>query len=549
MTSSNRPAARAATSPLPPDSVFIACSCVVVATAAYLGLAWLRHPVLGMPFGLWLVIAEYGLLRLWRRRLGASVVSVDASGVFQNSSAAQPSAFNPAGKSDAPVSPGMTDQLSLDFQAPHPGNDGQLAAITMARRHQSATIPAPATPNLNGLEEALVTAASGVTRMCRPLVGPHRAASIGARLSAWHDSHRWPTRPIVIGVDLPDRFAGQLVRAGIDASVRWHRLGAGSDPERLAASGRFDAVVWRDADGHARAAMPERPGLDAAWYDWAQTPPFSYATVFPPRIDSARITLPHLEGASAEALALAGVLIETAAILSRTPARLTLADRLGGRRPFDAGRGLAGLETCQHQTGVQTGPTMQPRLNRAVAARLAWSVALMERCGDGGGDVERIAARVASAYLAASEWTIDPEERRRGIAAAARVLSGEPEASLRAVAACFACGDDEAGLRAVATADRAIRAAGIDPAIDPLKFLHSEMDLGIAGPMTFGRVAAGVALLCSTTPAEQLEYVKEDLREDLQFSPLFIGRDADLLTLLEIVRVVERERRGMAKAA
>ena len=128
------------------------------------------------------------------------------------------------------------------------------------------------------------------------------------------------------------------------------------------------------------------------------------------------------------------------------------------------------------------------------------------------------------------------------IDAAAGVLPGEPEPALRAVAVEFADLDDAAAMEAVVRAESVMRDHAHLTVADTGAFLQSEIDCGVSGPLTVGRVAAGICMMCALTEPARLQFLREDLAEDLRFAPWLIGRDADARVLIEVVRTIEQAR-------
>ncbi len=98
-------------------------------------------------------------------------------------------------------------------------------------------------------------------------------------------------------------------------------------------------------------------------------------------------------------------------------------------------------------------------------------------------------------------------------------------------------------------AERVIRERGEGPILDPLAFIEAEIELGLPGPVTFGRVAVGLCLVCATTEDAKPDYVCDDVVEEMRYSGWLIGRDADRRVLIELLRALQQSRRGPAKEA
>jgi len=154
----------------------------------------------------------------------------------------------------------------------------------------------------------------------------------------------------------------------------------------------------------------------------------------------------------------------------------------------------------------------------------------------------RAAARVASGWLAATDAPVDIETRRRLVDACVRVLPEEPEVLLRAAAMRFAAWEDRSALEALGRADRAIRSSEHRETIDQLPFLQSELEMGLPGPFTLGRVAAGICLVCATSPDERFWHIRGDVLDDMRYSAWLVGRDQDRAALVEVFRALERTR-------
>ena len=74
--------------------------------------------------------------------------------------------------------------------------------------------------------------------------------------------------------------------------------------------------------------------------------------------------------------------------------------------------------------------------------------------------------------------------------------------------------------------------------------LSCELEHGPYSPMTLGRVAAGICLLCASSPTERLAYLRDDLLEDMRYSGWLVGRDTERAVLIDVFRAIERARRG-----
>ncbi|MCW5776297.1 MAG: hypothetical protein KIS87_07665 [Phycisphaeraceae bacterium] len=330
-----------------------------------------------------------------------------------------------------------------------------------------------------------------------------RTAHAESLLCSLHDRIRWPVRPLRIGLDLSDADATAITRDPPPFGVRWFRVSDTPDLMAACRRHRLDAVVSRHGTGPVRIVTNERAGRDAARLDWAAPETASLAAVFPHRIDTQGVTIDApapLAGADADAVR---DLSLAAGALARHPARLGLPDRLFGRRP------ITDHSAFMHRLADRLDePTHAERtIARAVSA---WAVAhnppLVERC-----------------------------------AAHART---DPAVQLRLAAVRFAGGDDRRALSALMHADRLLRSGDPPARLDHAAFVESELRCGEDAPLTLGRVAVGVCLLCAATPVDRLRFIRDDLDEEMRFAPWLIGRDQDRRLLLEVLRELERCRRA-----
>ena len=364
------------------------------------------------------------------------------------------------------------------------------------------------------------------------VAGLTRGASMGSdKAQRWLDAARWPSRPIRVGLVQPGRWAEWLVDAPGACGVEWFTVPEGEHPEFACREHALDAVVTRTS-GRLEVVTLERPGHDAGWYDWSVTRPYSYVQVFPMRIDCARMTLETPE--TDEDACLARAAIEAAAVLARSPARLTLADRLAGRSPATGVRPEVERFGPYRQCRDGVERVMQ-RLTELLLSRAASPRPLM---------MERACARAVGAWLTTWGGEISDTHRRQRLEAIARINADEPDTMLRLAAARFACFDDAAGLDALVRADRMLRHAELMPGIDQFTFIQGELQVGQPTPLTIGRVAAGLCLLSATMPVERLPFCREDLGEEMEFSRLLVGRDQDRALLLSVFREIERGRRA-----
>lgn len=297
-------------------------SCTVVATGAYLGLDWLRTPVLGLPAGLWLI----GLVQLqaWlTRRPGAPAQS-----------------NQPGSKAAAAVARLL-------------GQCGAAAWECVRVLTRSLRVP----------QEWFTTFEDSIT------------VRSGAVLPS--------SNKLRIGVDAGPEVRQAIISQPSDTPAQWLTMSPGADDQATLRRFRLDALV-RVGVGTGpqpvRVTTLEHPEREAAWYDWSAPRPLTYASVFPVRIDPAQVTLDHADFANPRQAALIAAIVRSAATLGRTPARLRLSDRLVGRSPSSGGE--AGVRTPTSaldramlelvSTFVENSQTQTPASLAAARAVSAW---------------------------------------------------------------------------------------------------------------------------------------------------------------------------------
>jgi hypothetical protein len=501
-TISNRPG---------PTHVMALVTFVLVAVA--LGADWLTHPLLGLPVGLWVIALGFVLMRAVAARTHEAKVRRTTI-EFDNkplASTAQPvqtaQAASPVGAMPSDVAPS--------------GRADRHAHRTRRSKTTAYTTLAPA-----------IDSVAAVARRFGPTIlrDPDRFSDVRETIIDKLDRSRWPAAPVRIGLDLPWAFAQAILSAPGVANVRFEPVDASFDDETMLRRAGFDAIIRQTNAGPTRIVTPEHDGLEAGWFDWARPTPLSYASVFPSRIDPNLITFAGLSSVDDRQARTIRLLAEAAALLSRTPARLGLTDRIRGRRPIDF------------------------RLNRwdgeSIAPHAAALHAVLEQLGEIVVHAEKgdrspalaAAARATSAWFVTADWFACEETRRRVIESAVRVLPDEPEPALRAVAVEFADLDDDAAMETVVRAEAVMREHAHLTVADTGAFVQSEIDCGVAGPLTVGRVAAGICMMCALTEPAKLQFYRQDLTEDLRFAPWLLGRDADARVLIEVVRTIERAR-------
>lgn len=377
------------------------------------------------------------------------------------------------------------------------------------------------------------------------------------------------TRPMRIAVFSPGRWAESIINSpGVLASEWLAITGAASIAEALspARTMAIDLIITRATDGTITLETPLPPPSNAvgpddhapAWEDWSTPLPLSYATVFPVRLDCARVTIAG--DAIADAPELVRAMVEAAALLSRSPARLTRDQVHRGRAPV-----LAPAASAPTQR-----PAFSPVHDRdsisfaaQVEALVATRDALFERCllarESVWTGVAQVAARIAGAWAALDTGTISHDEarlRRSVLEWSAAALPDDPATLLRLGAARIATVDDSAALLALDRASARILdalkdpsapvSAPIAPSDHTAAFVHAELERATGlDDARLGRVAAGLCMLASTCKPEHAPFVLDDLREDMIKSTLLVGLDQDRRVLEDTFERVRFARFGV----
>ncbi|MBL8964136.1 MAG: hypothetical protein JNK70_08705 [Phycisphaerae bacterium] len=456
-------------------------SCAVVALAHHLGAHWLAQPALGLPAGVWVVVLSAALgVRSQRKTTAAR-------------SAGEP----------RPAMPGR----------PQSG----LARWSLIRRRVVTS----------AVEFAFRSAWAADSILSRtPVGGLGFDETSRMRISARLRGLRRRASPVRIGLAMRRRRA-ELVLGHVHERSTWVVMEAVTDGPRAAGEGA-DAVVLEECPGVVRIQTIERPGSDAAWFDWGRRRPMSYESVFPLRLDPFQVRLDLSSDGDIERSAdITAALALAAAVHSRHEERLDVADHLLGRRIAPGCLAAAGGEDPVRWSMSNLASLMEwrSRSGRATAA-------------------DRAAARVVSAWLASWDETVSEDRRRSWCEACARVLPDEPEVMLRLGAVRLSCMDDEMGIAALRDADAMLHGDVGLLASDPGAFLRSELEHGPENPMTVGRVASGLCLAFAGVPTDRLAFVQEDLLDDMRFASWLVGRDQDRALLVRVLRELREAREG-----
>ncbi|QOJ00499.1 MAG: hypothetical protein HRU70_08355 [Phycisphaeraceae bacterium] len=493
----------------------VIAACAVVITAHLLGIAWLSETVWGVPAGLWIVPAWVAL---------AWLISPKDRAELPGNLQSQPTPLPIHVPSPAPALAAIPRH--------HKGKKGTRA------RAATDEPPAPALaitrPGAHGPILRSSWNTSGLKERACALASRAAGTLCGDRAGEWLDDHGPGVRPLVVGLRI-SRDVGSAVRgAGDTADVRWVTVNEGGEAGEVCRRLGLDALVTDGENQGLCVVTPERAGREAAWFDWGGPRPLSYFSVFPMRVDAARATLAGQSAALYDRPGSAGevlrALITAAGLLSRHPRRLSAADRLMGR-----------VSSLRAVDGVEPAWEGMTRLAEAVSA---W--------GESAGSASRVGARVSTAWLASAAVPAGVD-RVALMESSSIPAADEPEVLLRLGAVRIAMGDEGLGIDAILRADRLLRDRGVVVGVDPVTLIQAEMEHGTFGELTVGRVAAGICLACSKTPADRIGYVKEDLLEDMRFASWLVGRDPERTTLIEVFRRLERARRsevfGLPKAA
>jgi hypothetical protein len=364
-----------------------------------------------------------------------------------------------------------------------------------------------------------------------------RAATItnGNAAEAWAcellDRSHWPTRPLRVGVS-DATLRQSLERTAGCCAVEWVATPATRTAQELFRRYTLDAFLRMDARGGVILSTPEAPRHAAAWHDWSTERPVTFATLFPGRVDCAELTLPS-DASRPGATWFLRSLIEAAATLSRHPSRLTSEDRLRGRTPR--------IDTLR---AVDLPPTNDPvrDAQRLVIHALYESMREAMQMSCRPGCIQ--AARLVSAFVAGSDDEL-PEALRLDMAeACASLAPNEAEVQLRLAAVRLASYVDAPALDAILTGERLLRDNQLNGGTTQLPFLQAELELGRGTPVSLGRVAAGVAMVCASLETSRIPYFRDDLLDDARFSGWLIPKDQDRGVLIEVFRAILLEREG-----
>lgn len=360
------------------------------------------------------------------------------------------------------------------------------------------------------------------------------AGSVSARADdAWSsdllDRREWPTRPLRIGVCEPsllqnlERTTGQCV-------VEWVVAPSHLTPHESSKRHTLDAHLRMDARGGLLLTIPESRQRQAAWHDWSMQRPVTFANLFPGRVDCSELTLSS-DLARPGATWFLRSLVEAAAGLSRHPSRLSTLDRLDGRTPrIDTLKAVDLPPTGDHTRDAQR--LMIRGLWESL--REASDLPCRHACVP--------AARLITAFVAGVDDDLPEANRSEMAETSAALTPQEPEVLLRLAATRFANYADSLAIDALLNAERLLRGNDMNAGSSQLPFLQAELEAGRGTPLSLGRVAAGVAMVCASLDTSKLAYFRDDVLDDARYSDWLIPKDQDRRVLVEVFRAIMAER-------
>ena len=471
------------------DAVLLVGTCVVVVTASMLGFDALRQTVLGIPAGIWVVGIVFAGHKVYRT-CGSLSIPPSLATTPHDCIALR---FAPASRSTDTTATIADDQTNDDAPTTY---RFATAARTLGERVRTF----------------------GRTSRDRTSLEPR---SVSPRVP-----DRSPTGPIRVALDLPEEQSHAIRRAPGLEDVQWFT--ACGDPNIVA-----DAVVERVQDGRLVIVTPQDDDHPAAWPDWSMARALSFATAFPVRIDPGTVTIDLGSNLSVEEAELVRAAVDAAAVLSRTPARLA---------KDHPGRGRRARPRSADENAV-----VDARLSR-VMLRLCHVLSRDARGGRAGRAHVPI-ARACAAWLCTSDLHVDVDLRREGVEAACEVLGHDAESLLRAAAVRIADGDDDAAIDSFRAALRALPHDAMPSPDDTMTYVQAEIDFGSRqSDLSLGRIASGLCMIAGASDAARVDFLRDDIAEDLRYSPWLLGRDADQRLVLDVLAMLAGERQPTARS-
>ncbi len=489
-----------------PFWAIVLSACAVVLTGHMLGASWLAQTVFGLPAGLWMIgLVAFGAHRPTRQR------AADALGGLWNL-----------------IEPGTGAVLYEQAAPANPADDALIWGWW------------PRGPVAKAMADGMTRLAGFVVNVALlPLSKTEYGVLAEMRKACeqflWHCA--WPTRPLRVGLCMPEDEAQALIDAPGTCAIEFYRLTNWDDPQGACRRHLFDAVVYHDGEGPMRIVTLERPDHLASCIEWAQPPSeLSYGALFPGMIDPAAVVLEESTRQQVrEGAGLLRAILESAATLARSSHRITLADRMMGRQPTDrierTGRHLSLWRSSRAPACVVMGA-----LARAASAyRTIWPSAAA------------IAGEAGSAYFVAAP-DIEPIDRRISLLESVQGVGTTAAAALRLGAACIGALEDDEGIQWLVKADTLLRTGATRLAkLDHAAFLESELVHGSDDPMSVGRAAAGICMVCANTNPDTLGFLRDDMLEEMAYAGWLVGRDQDRSLLIRVFLEIEAAHRKAEK--
>jgi len=508
-------------------------SCAVVLTGWVLGAGWLGVGALGVPLGLWIVLAVVGVRSLLaHQRAQAEAARQYAFPLSEHTTAIEPrpapAATGSPGTTGVAETPETGDAQPAPAELTLAGAGGPSATLPGGGQEPDATFGPAAQHGAGGPNAPAIH-----VPMARRVLASLAEAGVGLAGWALEGSPSWLAglrdrpgvsgaafaRPLRVGTVLEPRDAHALRAAEGVLPVEWARLDR-HPGERDAVWRRLalDAVVEAGPGGHGlRVRTPEDEVRAAGWYDWAEPLPLSYASLFPQRVDCGRLTIEAFNWDDSNAIALLRVLAETAGLLGRYPTRVGVGDRLRGRE------------------AVALLPGTPLVADAALDACVRGLVACLERRSPPPGPIDHAAERVLATVLAWPTCPMEHGERARSVRAMFRLGVGEGETALRAGAAAFAAGNLVLGYGMLLEGYERLAVVRPEPLVDPMDFLLSDVAFNTGGPETTGRLAAGIAYTASLAGPGRAAYVLDDVRDEVMAAPWLEVRPDDRELILGVI--------------
>ena len=460
-------------------------------TAAFtMGATWLGSMVLGLPVGAWLLAGSvFGAYAL-SRNVGASAPAW-SDGQQDDEQFDQP------------------DQPPVRYS--EPADEVRLRSVNKAQ---------PQFDTGAFSRESIHLAASQLAQ-----ASTRHVAQARKNLDRFAERLRSARAGISIGLDLPRKEFDALTRAAGDmhtlagVHVDWVRADPGLLTDGNKDAGKFDALLRRGADGRLVLFVHHDADQVLPTSDWCAQTKLSYPAVFPPRLDCARTDFALAEATDPGEARLLATLALSAAVLSRMPA------------------------ACGNRGVLSGSPTLpDSSLVLASAMNLVGDALIASKQTPGcSTPPAQAAARLLSAYVSTIGRDLPSGDREHLASAALDMLPGAPEISLRLGAAQLAEGHVADAKSTLVRAFRTLRVSGSQCDSDPLAFVMSEAEHGSSDRTTLARICAGLALAWGTSPSQSLDYLRDDLIDDLKHAGWLAGREDDVTLLREVMSELERE--------